>query len=66
MITSPLKAIRAYCIECSGGVMPEVKLCTITRCELYDFRMGKNPHRKKKIYTDEEKQALRDRLTKAA
>ena len=43
-ITSPLKAIRCFCIECMGGQVTYVKDCTSKTCPLYDFRMGKNPH----------------------
>ena len=38
---SPLKAIRAYCIDCSGGSAKEVRLCVIPDCPLYCYRMGK-------------------------
>ena len=38
-----LKTIRAYCINCSGGVREEVARCTVTYCELYEYRMGKDP-----------------------
>ena len=41
-----LKAIRAKCIECSGGSPKEVQFCVIPECALYLFRMGKNPNRK--------------------
>ena len=44
MSLTPMKAIRAKCIECCCGNMAEVKECTITDCALYDFRMGKNPN----------------------
>lgn len=44
-IKSPLKAIRAKCIDCCG-TMAEVKLCSVERCALYPFRFGKNPYRK--------------------
>ena len=44
-IVSPLKAIRAKCIDCSGGQLKEVKECIITDCPLYPFRMGTNPNR---------------------
>lgn len=43
---SPTKAIRKYCIECSGGSIQEVRNCIIKNCELYQFRMGRNPNRK--------------------
>ncbi len=41
----PLKAIRAYCIGCSGGSRSEVARCAATDCELYEFRFGRNPRR---------------------
>lgn len=42
---SPLKAIRFYCIECSGDSPKEVKLCPISDCPFYQFRLGNNPNR---------------------
>ena len=54
-IESPLKAIRAKCIDCSGGSANEVKLCTVNECELYPFRFGKNPFRKSNL-SEEQKQ----------
>jgi len=46
-ITSPIKAIRAFCIECMGGQSSEVKSCPSKKCPLYDFRMGKNVYHKR-------------------
>jgi len=43
---TPLKAIRVYCIECSGGSLKEVRMCPHTNCTLYTYRFGKNPSRK--------------------
>jgi hypothetical protein len=40
---SPIKAIRAKCIDCSGGSMAEARLCHLTHCALWAFRMGHNP-----------------------
>ena len=40
-----LKAIRAKCLDCSGGIQSEVRDCLVRRCPLYPFRMGKNPWR---------------------
>tara|TARA_Y100000310_G_scaffold339951_2_gene434234 strand:+ start:824 stop:1057 length:234 start_codon:yes stop_codon:yes gene_type:complete len=45
---TPIKAIRHYYIECSGGSMKEVELCPIKRCELFAYRFGKNPFTKKR------------------
>lgn len=33
------EAVRAYCIECSGGDKTEVKQCTCYKCPLYMFRL---------------------------
>lgn len=63
-ILPPLKAIRAYCVECSGTSKPEVANCPIIRCELFDYRFGKNPHRKKTVMSDSHKAKLRDGLLK--
>ena len=41
----PLKAIRAYCLDCSE-TSAEVKQCVIPDCPLYQYRMGHNPARK--------------------
>lgn len=43
---TPVKAIRVKCLDCSNGQMKEIRLCPITDCPLYRFRMGKNPNRK--------------------
>ena len=49
VIKSPLKAIRAFCIDCMGGQVREVKLCPSQICPLHAFRMGKNPYRKREL-----------------
>lgn len=61
-ITSPLKAIRAQCTDCSGGSINEAKKCPVTNCPLYPFRMGHNPFVKKREWTPEEREAARARL----
>lgn len=38
-----LKAIRAKCIDCSGGSQSEVRKCTVTYCPLWPLRMGTVP-----------------------
>jgi len=42
---SPVKAIKKFCYDCTGGSIKERKLCEITDCPLYPFRLGKNPNR---------------------
>lgn len=64
MITSPLKAIRAHCLNCSGS-SNEVKLCPVERCELYPFRSGRNPYRTKREMSEEQKAAAVERLARA-
>lgn len=44
-ILTPVKAIRAYCIECMGGDKAEVRRCNLI-CPLWPYRLGKNPNRK--------------------
>ena len=43
---TPLRAIRAKCIDCSGGNRAEVRECPVVKCPLYKFRNGTNPNRK--------------------
>ncbi len=45
---TPMKAIRAKCLDCCCWQINEVRLCTAEKCPLYPFRMGKNPYTKKK------------------
>ena len=47
MNTSPMKAIRAKCMDCTGGQFAEIAECAITDCPLYAFQYGKNPYHKR-------------------
>lgn len=60
---SALKAIRLKCLDCCCGSSNEVKLCTVPRCHLYPFREGHNPYIAKREYTDEQKAAIKARLS---
>lgn len=42
---SPLKAIRAKCIDCCCGQLKEVRLCPNQDCSLWLYRSGHNPNR---------------------
>lgn len=64
MEKSPLKAIRAKCLDCCCGQAGEVKNCTIIRCPLHPFRLGRNPYRTRTM-TDEQKQAAAERMKSA-
>ena len=56
-----LKVIREKCLDCCGGQHSEVRICHITTCPSWPYRMGKNPFHKRKM-TDEQKQAAAKRL----
>lgn len=43
---SPLKAIRAKCLDCCAEQPSEVRLCPSEKCPLWPYRMGHNPNRK--------------------
>ena len=45
---TPLRAIRAKCVDCSGGSMAEARKCTAVSCPLWPMRMGSNPFYGKK------------------
>ena len=40
---TPMKAIRAKCLEYSCGQVKEVRLCPIKKCALYEYRNGHRP-----------------------
>ncbi|MDM8330471.1 hypothetical protein QUW42_09280 [Desulfovibrio piger] len=63
-ILTPLRAIRAKCLDCSAGSLKEVRECVMLDCPLYPYRMGKSPNRKPRILTDEEREELRQRMAR--
>ena len=40
-IPTPLKAIRAKCLDCSCYQPREVKECRVTSCPLWPYRLGR-------------------------
>lgn len=42
-VLTPIKAIRAKCLDCCCGQKKEVKLCPSTNCPIYPYRMGHRP-----------------------
>jgi len=42
-ILTPIKAIRARCLDCSAGSAHEVSNCPCDDCPLYEYRFGKRP-----------------------
>ena len=59
---TPVKAIRA---KCSGGNRSEADRCQIKDCPLYAYRHGKNPNRKPRVMTEEQRERMRENLEKA-
>ena len=43
---TPLRAIRAKCLDCTDGQPKEVRFCPVPDCPLYPFRLGKSPRAK--------------------
>lgn len=52
---TPIKAIRAKCLDCCCWQKNEVKYCAVMDCPLHPYRMGHNPYikRKPKKHIDE-------------
>ena len=44
-VLTPIKAIRAKCLDCCCDNPYEVKMCTAEQCPLYVYRFGHNPKR---------------------
>jgi len=42
---TPLKTIRRECLSCGGGSYENVEQCKSSLCNLFLFRMGKDPSR---------------------
>lgn len=79
-IISPLKAIRAKCLDCCCGQRTEVGVCPCKDCPLWAFRFGKNPYygmtvdengnvemnkKRKRVMSDEHKAKLIEGRKKA-
>lgn len=56
------KAIEAKCLDCSCYQPSEVRECVVQTCPLHPFRLGKNPYKRQRQYTDEQRAEMRDRL----
>ncbi len=42
-VLTPMKAIRAKCMDCTCHQPKEIRVCRITSCALWPYRMGKRP-----------------------
>ena len=61
---TPLKAIRAKCLECCCDSTYEVKMCESRDCSLWQYRLGHNPNRKREL-TDEQRAEIAERFKNA-
>ncbi|MHC4622135.1 MAG: hypothetical protein ACYTEQ_30730 [Planctomycetota bacterium] len=42
-LLTPLKAIRAKCLDCCCKQVKEIRECPIVDCALWPYRMGRRP-----------------------
>lgn len=59
---NPLKAIREKCLDCCCGNAAEVRKCVAVDCALWPYRMGRNPFRKKRELSPQQKREMAERL----
>jgi hypothetical protein len=43
-IKTPIKSIRAKCLDCTCNQPKEIRLCEVINCPLYPYRMGRRPN----------------------
>jgi hypothetical protein len=42
-VLTPIKAMRAKCLDCCNHQTKEIRLCPMKTCPLWPYRMGKRP-----------------------
>jgi len=42
-LLTPIKAMRAKCMDCTCYQPKEIRLCPLITCALWPYRMGKRP-----------------------
>ena len=62
-MATPVKSIRAKCLDCSGGQTREVRLCPLEKCALWPYRMGVRPGHPRALRANDE--ARREKLRAA-
>ena len=53
MTKSPLRSIRAKCLDCCCGSVKTVKYCSALSCDLWYYRFGLRPSTAKQKYGKE-------------
>lgn len=59
---TPLQAIKKHCLDCRFGSRKEVVSCEDEDCNLYPFRLGKNPFHPNSTLSEEDKKKMVERL----
>lgn len=62
MTDTPLKAIKAKCIDCCGDDHP--RKCVCNSCPLFPFRLGKNTLIRRKSISDKHRLILIQNIKK--
>ncbi len=62
MTNTPLKAIKARCLDCCGDDHP--RKCVCINCPLYPFRLGKNTLLPKRQISDSHRASLMKNIQK--
>lgn len=58
VIKSPLVAVRKKCLECMENSAKRVKECECSDCPTFHLRLGKNPFRRSRVVSEDEKKKL--------
>jgi hypothetical protein len=64
LTTSPLGAVREKCLECMDNSPKRVKECEVFDCPIHHLRFKKNPFRKQRVLSDEERKERSERMKK--
>ena len=59
-VKTPIKAIRAKCLDCTCNQLQESRECTVKNCPLHPYRMGRRPNDKEIIEYEKLKENPRD------
>ena len=54
MALTPIKAIRAKCLDCVADQPQEVRLCIDEKCPLWPYRMGHRPKKEQEPIEEDE------------
>jgi hypothetical protein len=57
---TPIKAIRAKCLDCTCQQPKEIRECQIKTCALWPYRMGRRPTTANDLMPEEQEGAATD------